>query len=161
MKCVVAWLDAQTGVYSFVWQPAHAEPSVGSAAGSVAQLFSVTGELSEQVQRDKRFKPHPSFTQAMQGTSAPAMLVTLENLSRTMIDQNLLSCLFGNESAAADFGIGPFAPAARALGAGSDRRILQMAIQYLANGGVEDSLIAAEYDWNFIQEIKRDLLKQK
>jgi hypothetical protein len=155
MKCVVAWLDAQTGVYSFVWQPAHA------AAGSVAQLFSVDGELSEQVRTDRRFKPHPSFTQAMQSTSVPAMLVTLENLPRTMIDWNLLSCLFGNESAAADFGLGPFAPAARALGAGADRRILQMAIQYLANGGVEDSLIAAEYDWNFIQEIKRDLLKQK
>jgi hypothetical protein len=161
MKCVVAWLDAQTGIYSFVWQPAHAAPAVDAAAGSVAQLFSLAGELSEQVLTDTRFKPHPSFTQAMQGTSVPAMLVTLENLPRPMIDRNLLSCLFGADALAAEFGIGPFALAARALGAGSDRRILQMAIQYLANGGVEDSLTAAEYDWNFIQEIKRDLLKQK
>lgn len=158
MKCVVAWLDTQTGVYSFVWRRGQTTAQEQAAA---AQLFSVGGDLPAQIRTDSRFKPHPSFSQAMKGTSVPAILVTLEGVSRSLIDGGLLGWLLTQHEATDSMEIGPFAAAARALGAGPDRRILQMAIQYLANGGVEDSLTAAEYDWNFLQEIRRDLLKQK
>lgn len=53
-----------------------------------------------------------------------------------------------------------FRDAAARLNPGDDKRFLQLAVQYIAAGGVEDSLLATEYDKEFINNIRSDLEKQ-
>jgi hypothetical protein len=54
-----------------------------------------------------------------------------------------------------------FRATAQALSDGQDRRFLQLAVQFLAAGGnVDDSVIAADYDAEFLQELQRTLAAQ-
>lgn len=55
----------------------------------------------------------------------------------------------------------PFALAARGLVSGADRNALQLAVQFLSTDGLDDSLVAAEYDWDFLQKVRADLEKKK
>lgn len=51
-----------------------------------------------------------------------------------------------------------FPATARALRDGGDRRYLQLAVQFLAAGeSVDDSVIAADYDAEFIQQLQKTL----
>lgn len=55
----------------------------------------------------------------------------------------------------------PFRQTAQAFGDGQDRRFLQLAVQFLASGeNVDDSIIAAEYDAEFIQQLQKTLAEQ-
>ena len=50
---------------------------------------------------------------------------------------------------------------ARALSDGTDRRFLQLAVQLLAAGeNVDDSVIAADYDAEFLQQLQKTLVEQ-
>jgi len=54
-----------------------------------------------------------------------------------------------------------FPVAARALTNGADRRFLQLAVQFLAAGeSVDDSVIAADYDAEFLQKLQQALVEQ-
>lgn len=54
-----------------------------------------------------------------------------------------------------------FPVAARALTDGTDRRFLQLAVQFLAAGeSVDDSVIAADYDAEFLQQLQKTLSEQ-
>lgn len=54
-----------------------------------------------------------------------------------------------------------FPVAARALTDGTDRRFLQLAVQFLAAGeSVDDSVIAADYDAEFLQQLQNTLTNQ-
>lgn len=54
-----------------------------------------------------------------------------------------------------------FRQTAEALTGGADRRFLQLAVQYLAAGErIDDSVIAADYDAEFIQSLQQALVKQ-
>jgi hypothetical protein len=54
-----------------------------------------------------------------------------------------------------------FPVAARALVEGADRRFLQLAVQFLAAGeSVDDSVIAADYDAEFLQQLQKTLVEQ-
>lgn len=56
----------------------------------------------------------------------------------------------------------PFRQTALALSDGTDRRFLQLAVQFLASGGqVDDSVVAADYDAEFIQSLQKTLSEQK
>lgn len=53
-----------------------------------------------------------------------------------------------------------FPRAARKLAAGEDRRYLQLAVQYLAAGGVEDSVVAADLTLPMVQSIGDELRRR-
>jgi hypothetical protein len=53
-----------------------------------------------------------------------------------------------------------FPSAARLLKEGEDKRFLQLAVQYIAAGGVDDSVLATDYDKNFLDTIRTELEKQ-
>lgn len=50
-----------------------------------------------------------------------------------------------------------FPEAVRALKIGDDRRVLQLAVQYVSAGGVDDSVIASDYTQEFLQELSSRL----
>jgi len=51
-----------------------------------------------------------------------------------------------------------FPQALRQISEGCQRNFLQLAVQYISSGGICDSLVAAEYDKNFLNGIKGALL---
>lgn len=54
-----------------------------------------------------------------------------------------------------------FRATAQALSDGQDRRFLQLAVQFLASGGnIDDSVIAADYDAEFLRELQKTLAGQ-
>jgi hypothetical protein len=53
-----------------------------------------------------------------------------------------------------------FPDAAKILKDGTDKRFLQLAVQYIAAGGVEDSVLATDYDKNFLETMRSELEKQ-
>lgn len=53
-----------------------------------------------------------------------------------------------------------FPEAARKLKDGTDRRFLQLAVQFISMGGVDNSVIASDYDGEFLQTLK-DKLEEK
>lgn len=53
-----------------------------------------------------------------------------------------------------------FPEAAKALKEGGDRRFLQLVVQYLSTAGIDDSVIAADYDQAFLTELKGHLPTQ-
>ncbi len=69
-----------------------------------------------------------------------------------------------NNAAAPSLGCGfdsvswqTFPVAARTLSEGEDKRILQLAVQYIAAGGVDDSVLASDYDKEFLDTIRAEL----
>lgn len=54
-----------------------------------------------------------------------------------------------------------FPEAARALAEGEDRRYLQLAVQYVAAGGVDESVIAFDYDQQTIRSIRQEIEGKK
>jgi hypothetical protein len=52
-----------------------------------------------------------------------------------------------------------FPEAARSLSEGEDRRYLQLAVQYVAAGGIDDSVTAFDYDKKTLDEIRIELEK--
>jgi hypothetical protein len=50
-----------------------------------------------------------------------------------------------------------FPQAARFLTEGEDRRFLQLAVQFVAQGGIDDSVLATDYDKEFLDTLKREL----
>jgi hypothetical protein len=50
-----------------------------------------------------------------------------------------------------------FPEAARFLTDGEDRRFLQLAVQFVAQGGIDDSVLATDYDKEFLETLKREL----
>lgn len=56
----------------------------------------------------------------------------------------------------------PFRETALALSDGGDRRILQLAVQFIASGAkLDDSVIAADYDAEFLQQLQGKLAEQE
>ncbi|NBO37263.1 hypothetical protein EBU99_01635 [bacterium] len=56
----------------------------------------------------------------------------------------------------------PFRQTAQALSDGTDRRFLQLAVQFLASGAsLDDSVVAADYDAEFLQQLQSTLASQK
>ncbi|MEN9809899.1 MAG: hypothetical protein RLZZ488_1466 [Pseudomonadota bacterium] len=56
----------------------------------------------------------------------------------------------------------PFRETALALTDGGDRRILQLAVQFIASGAqLDDSVIAADYDAEFLQQLQGKLAEQE
>lgn len=54
-----------------------------------------------------------------------------------------------------------FPQAARQLTAGREKNILQLCVQYLSTGGVDQSVVAADYDAAFLKDLEARLLKDK
>jgi hypothetical protein len=161
LRCVVSWLDGKTGVFHFAWCEQNKNDAATAVHQTSASLpfvdpFSLAAAAQGQV--------HGSFGSALAGTSVPAHLVTLYSKTNPFAEpseplRQALGCAGSGSSTLLKHG--PFARAARSLGAGPDRRILQMAVQYLANGGLDDSLLAAEYDLKFLEGVRQDLEAKK
>jgi hypothetical protein len=54
-----------------------------------------------------------------------------------------------------------FPEAARALSDGEDRRYLQLAVQYVAAGGIDESVIAFDYDQKTLDAIRHEIETKK
>jgi hypothetical protein len=54
-----------------------------------------------------------------------------------------------------------FPEAARALSDGEDRRYLRLAVQYVAAGGIDESVIAFDYDEKTLSEIRHEIETKK
>jgi hypothetical protein len=188
-RWVVAWRDSQKGVYEFFWiQPQQVGDQERQESAGPGRLFvsahglapadlvlEIVGARHERI-LDGRLLPHPGFSIAMAKSSGLAHLLVVESgqagvalewasavwhsLQASLDESNphTAAWTLGQQPAIV---AGPFARAARSLGSGEDRRMLQMAVQYLANGGVDDSLVAAEYDKAFIDGVRSDLEKRK
>ena len=52
-----------------------------------------------------------------------------------------------------------FPQAVRSLSDGTDKRYLQLAVQYISSGGVDDSVIASDFDQAFLGEMRSHLEK--
>ena len=109
-----------------------------------------------------KFKPHFSFQKHLENTKQGAVLFTasIKETAGMQSEYPALIEMTGKTAETRDQELLPFSAAAKKLKSGDDKRILQLAVQYLAAGGVDDSLIAAEYDWDFLQKIREDLTKQ-
>lgn len=60
----------------------------------------------------------------------------------------------GGHPAAVSFQWMPFPQAIKNLNDGNERRILQLAVQFIAAGGLDDSIVAAEFDEKFIKSLQ-------
>ncbi len=119
------------------------------------EFFTPSQEQYLAFEKSGVFRYHPDFAEYMEKTQAPARLLT-SDLTRDAVVQCVSSILGVSP---AEVISEPFSQTARALGRGESRRSLQMAIQYLSNDGIDDSLVAGEYDWDFLQQVKADLKK--
>ncbi|WP_186647636.1 hypothetical protein [Fluviispira vulneris] len=50
-----------------------------------------------------------------------------------------------------------FPNAVKLLNDGGEKNFLQLAVQYISNGGIDDSVIAADYDAEFIKTLQKKL----
>ncbi len=50
-----------------------------------------------------------------------------------------------------------FPKAVKLLNDGGEKNFLQLAVQYISNGGIDDSVIAADYDEEFIRTLQKKL----
>ena len=107
----------------------------------------------ESLKLVNHFRPEAPFQRQLALSKQEAVLFTASDPAAF----ESVSLVVGAGTAQSALLLLPFAAAAKELTHGDDKRILQMAVQYLAAGGVDDSLTAAEYDWDFIQKIKSDL----
>lgn len=183
LRCVVAWFESRTQLFHFFWRESASGASErieahlleASPRHIVAALMmpeqAVEGDGRHVVAGGLSAAEHPSFAEALEATSAPAHLVTLQSDNNPLASEQHAELLRrvllskGSEQQKQRQEIlrcGPFAQAARRLGPGPDRRVLQMAVQYLAQGGIDESVVAALYDQeDFLEGVRRELESKK
>lgn len=108
------------------------------------------------------FSHYPAFENYMSGKRSDPSVLLVSSASLSEISDTLCRVLsVAGDDAGRFFSFEPFAVAARGLVSGADRNAVQLAVQFLSTDGLDDSLVAAEYDWEFLQRVREDLEKKK
>ena len=101
-----------------------------------------------------KFKRHSKFDYAVGEMGKKATLIEC-------VDPQLSSELALDPERKLSLTWEPFRQTAQSFSDGQDRRFLQLAVQFLASGeSVDDSVVAAEYDAEFIQQLQKTLTEQ-
>lgn len=143
LPLIVAWRHESSHVFYFVWT---VRPLADGRA-SLPRIDQENRSLESALMAEGQFRA--DFQAALSSTSKPARLCVLARAP-----SGALEVLLSRDS---EIRHGPFAEAARALGAGDDRRIVQLAVQYLSTDGVADDVAAAPVDEALLNEMKAHL----
>lgn len=148
----------KTRLVLFTRLPSSEEDSPGQilfARWGETLLFEMPGTMGvEDFALKYRFKRHSTFDYSVgeMGRKATLLECTDPTLTRLQVgEQRTLKIFWEN-----------FRTAALALRDGQDRRYLQLAVQFLASGAsIDDSVIAADYDAEFLQQLQDTIASKK
>lgn len=122
----------------------------------------VEAEICAVLKDSGLFMHYPAFEKYMSGTRSDPAVLLISSASEAEIASAVLTAVAPSKiDPPAAWSFAPFAASVRSLAEGHDRNALQLAVQFLSADGLDDSLVAAEYDWDFLQRVREDLEKKK
>lgn len=148
----------KTRVVLFTRQPSGESPASGQilfARWSQSLVLELPAQIGvEDFARQMNFRRHSTFDYTVGEMGKTATLLECPSPAPnwlTVDDARTLQLVWDN-----------FRGTAMALSDGQDRRFLQLAVQFLAAGAkLDDSVIASDYDADFIKKLQNTLAEQQ